>query len=151
LTRVLGLSTESLPWAMLGEFPTPITQLPSGATMPSGVGFVKRDDLSSNVYGGNKVRTLEVLFGDALERQSRAVFATGAYGSNHAVATALHAQRVGLSARAILFPQPISWAALENLRVTLEVSDKLYALPHFGFLPFRCCATRTDEIWAGSP
>ena len=134
--RVLGLKAQSVPWVELGEFPTPITELPGDATMPGGVGFVKRDDLSSNVYGGNKVRTLELLFGDALARQSKVVFATGAYGSNHAVATALHAQRVGLSARALLFPQPISWAALENLRVTLEVSDQLYALPHFGFLPF---------------
>jgi D-cysteine desulfhydrase len=136
LIRVLGLSAQSLPWALLGEFPTPITQLPSGAGLPAGVGFVKRDDLSSGVYGGNKVRTLEVLFGDALARESRVIFATGAYGSNHALATALHAPRVGLSARALLFPQPMSWAALENLRVTLEVSEQLYALPHFSFLPF---------------
>src|SRR5688572_4214692 len=125
-----------MPWVELGEFPTPVTPFPAGAGMPENLGYVKRDDLSSPVYGGNKVRTLEVLFGDALARESRTIFATGAYGSNHAVATALHAGRVGLSPRALLFPQPLSWAALENLRVTLALCDAVHALPHWSCLPF---------------
>lgn len=134
--RVLAGPSERIPWVELGEFPTPVTPFPGGAGIPEGTGFVKRDDLSSPVYGGNKVRTLEVLFGDALARGSRTIFATGAYGSNHAVATALHAPRVGLSPRALLFPQPVSWAALENLRVTLASSHAVHALPHWSWLPF---------------
>jgi len=125
-----------MPWAVLGEFPTPVTRLPASGGIPAELGFVKRDDLSSPVYGGNKVRTLEALFGEAVARGSRTIFATGAYGSNHAVATALHAPRVGLSPRALLFPQPESWAALENLRVTLAASDAVHALPHWSCLPF---------------
>ncbi|HEY6727364.1 MAG TPA: pyridoxal-phosphate dependent enzyme [Polyangiaceae bacterium] len=136
LFRVFAGSREPLPWAKLGEFPTPVTPFPGGGGIPENLGFVKRDDLSSPVYGGNKVRTLEALFGAALARESRTIIATGAYGSNHAVATALHAPRVGLSARALLFPQPVSWAALENLRVTLALSDAVQALPHWSCLPF---------------
>lgn len=136
LFRVLAGAGPAVPWALLGEFPTPITPLPASGGIPADLCFVKRDDLSSPVYGGNKVRTLEALFGDALARGSRTIFATGAYGSNHAVATALHAPRVGLSPRALLFPQPKSWAALENLRVTLAASDQVHALPHWSCLPF---------------
>jgi len=136
LFRVLAGAGPELPWALLGEFPTPVTPLPGSSRIPAELAFVKRDDLSSPVYGGNKVRTLEALFGDALTRGSRTIFATGAYGSNHAVATALHAPRVGLSPRALLFPQPESWAALENLRVTLATSDQVHALPHWSCLPF---------------
>lgn len=136
LFRVLAGPSEAIPWVELGEFPTPVTPFPGGAGIPENLGFVKRDDLSSPVYGGNKVRTLEALFGDALARQSRTIFATGAYGSNHAVATALHAPRVGLASRALLFPQPLSWAALENLRVTLALYDAVHALPHWSCLPF---------------
>lgn len=136
LFRVLAGPIEPLPWVELGEFPTPVTPFPRSATIAENLGFVKRDDLSSPVYGGNKVRTLEALFGDALARESRTIFATGAYGSNHAVATALHAPRVGLSARALLFPQPLSWAALENLRVTLALSDAIHVVPHWSCLPF---------------
>lgn len=134
--RVLAGPSDRIPWAELGDFPTPVTPFPGGAGIPEGIGFVKRDDLSSPVYGGNKVRTLEALFGAALAHGASTIFATGAFGSNHAVATLLHAPRVGLSPRAILFPQPISWAALENLRVTLALSHAVHVLPHWSCLPF---------------
>jgi D-cysteine desulfhydrase len=62
--------------------------------------------------------------------------ATGAFGSNHAVATVLHAGAAGLTGGAILFPQPPSWAALENLRVTLTHADPLHVLSHWLQLPF---------------
>lgn len=133
--RVLAGPSDRIPWVPLGEFPTAVTPFPGGAGILDGTGFVKRDDLSSPVYGGNKVRTLEVLFGAALAHGASTIFATGAFGSNHAVATALHAPRVGLSPRAILFPQPTSWAALENLRVTLALSGAVHALPHWSCLP----------------
>lgn len=121
----------------LGELPTRVERFErlerALGTAPL---YVKRDDLSSPIYGGNKVRTLEVLFGLARARGFRSVTAVGAFGSNHAVATALHAPRVGLEPRAILFPQPASWAALENLRVTAARTETLDVLPHWSFVPF---------------
>jgi D-cysteine desulfhydrase len=121
----------------LGAFPTPIERL---AALESEHGggplYVKRDDLSSPRYGGNKVRTLEVLFGAAKARGARRILAAGAFGSNHAVATVLHAGAAGLEGGAILFPQPPSWAALENLRVTLSHAAPLHVLWHWSALPF---------------
>ena len=73
--------------------------------------YVKREDESAEVYGGNKVRTLEFLFGEALARGARRIYSTGAFGSNHAAATVLHAPRVGLESGALLFPQPPSRTA----------------------------------------
>lgn len=98
--------------------------------------YEKRDDVSSSVYGGNKVRTLEVLLGHARARGCTHVFATGAFGSNHALATVLHAPRIGLRPGALLFPQPRSWAALENLRAVLGAGVPLSALAHWSWLPF---------------
>ncbi len=118
-----------LPWVELGDFPTPTRHV-------RGDVWVKRDDLSSPIYGGNKVRTLEALLGDARARGKRRIYATGAYGSNHAVATVLHAPRVGLDVGAILFPQPASPAALENCRVILAARPALVDLPHWSVLPF---------------
>jgi D-cysteine desulfhydrase len=100
------------------------------------VAYVKRDDLTSPVYGGNKVRTLEVLFGLAKSRGARRIYSTGAFGSNHCVAAALHAPRVGLEPCCVLFPQPYSIAALENLRVSPEKCVRFVALPHWSALPF---------------
>lgn len=127
---------EALPIAKLGDFPTPVESL---ANLSDRVGhdalFIKRDDLSAAAYGGNKVRTLEFLLGEALHEGLTSVVSTGAYGSNHAVATVLHAPRVGLQPEAMLFPQPASWAALENLRVTASRA-RLTALPHVGLYPY---------------
>src|SRR5262245_12751449 len=92
----------------LGELPTPVERLDAlERALGAGPLYVKRDDLSSPIYGGNKVRTLEVLFGIARARGFRTITAVGAFGSNHAVATALHAGRAELSPHAILFPQPV--------------------------------------------
>lgn len=122
--------------ASLGDFPTPVERL---AALERELGasalYVKRDDLSAEAYGGNKVRTLEVLFGRALARGASEIIATGAFGSNHAVATVLHAPRAGLRPGAVLFPQPPSFAALENLRVTLARAERLVVLPHWSCLP----------------
>ncbi|HEX2670472.1 MAG TPA: hypothetical protein VHM25_06355, partial [Polyangiaceae bacterium] len=52
----------------LGDFPTPVESL---GTVARDLGasesdaWIKRDDISSPVYGGNKVRTLELLLGQA--------------------------------------------------------------------------------------
>ncbi len=127
-----------LPRVALGEFPTPIESLDVVSRelrAPIGTAWVKRDDLSSPIYGGNKVRTLELLLGDAKAQGRSRVLATGAFGSNHALATALHAPRVGLESGALLFPQPISRAAFDNLQALVTTGATVHALPHWSALP----------------
>jgi len=122
----------------VGDFPTRVERLSELAPGLAGnldEVWVKRDDLSSAVYGGNKVRTLEPLFGQARREGRSAVYATGAYGSNHAVATVLHGKRLGFHTGVILFPQPFSAAAAENLRVSATRADEIVDLPHWSFLP----------------
>jgi len=129
----------AVPRVSLGEFPTPVESLAVVSRVlgvDSDDAWIKRDDLSSPVYGGNKVRTLEVLFGQARALGRRSVVASGAFGSNHALATALHAPRAGLEPGALLFPQPISLAAFENLRALVGTRTDLHALPHWSALPF---------------
>ena len=123
----------------LGDFPTPIEPLArvTGAAAPFAADtYVKRDDLSSPLYGGNKVRTLEALLGQARRDDRRIVFATGAYGSNHAVATVLHARQAGFRTGVALFPQPRSTTAIANLRVSLTQADEIVDLPHWSLLPW---------------
>jgi D-cysteine desulfhydrase len=107
--------------------------------------YVKRDDLTSPIYGGNKVRTLEVLFGLAKSRGVRRIYSTGAFGSNHSVASALHAPRVGLEPCCLLFPQPYSSAALENVRVSAEKCATFVSLPHWSALPMGIAWTYMAE------
>lgn len=138
-----GLSSH-VGFEVVGDFPTRVERLRELA--PGFAGnldevWVKRDDLSSAVYGGNKVRTLEPLFGQARREGRSSVYATGAYGSNHAVATVLHGKRLGFHTGVILFPQPFSAAAAENLRVSVARADDIVDLPHWSLLP-GCIAWR---------
>lgn len=125
-------------FSILGDFPTPVQPLallaPDFGRAAEGC-YVKRDDLSSALYGGNKVRTLEALLGQAQRQGQGWVAATGAYGSNHAVATVLHGGRLGFRCAALLFPQPLSDSARANLRVSLARADQVISLPHWSFLP----------------
>ncbi len=127
-----------VPRVPLGEFPTPVQSLDAVARevgCATGRAWVKRDDVSSPRYGGNKVRVLEVLFGDAVRRGATHIYTTGAYGSNHAVAMLLHAPVASLESGVVLFAQPPSFAALENLRVTLTCRPVVHSLPHWSLLP----------------
>jgi D-cysteine desulfhydrase len=137
-----------LPLSLLGNFPTPVeplTGLERALGVPAGSAYVKRDDLTSPLFGGNKVRTLEVLFAAALAQGATRIFATGAFGSNHGAATVVHAPRVGLEAGALLYPQPPSAAALGNLRAILAHAARFVALPHWSCLPAGILFTRMSE------
>lgn len=119
-----------VPFVSLGEFPTPV----SGASGVRDDLWLKRDDLSSSVYGGNKVRLLELMLGAAKERGARAVYATGAVGSNFVLASALHAPRTGLTPGAICFPQPLTPDA-ERSRRLVDERAQVVELAHWSLLP----------------
>ncbi len=62
------LLQENLPYVSLGEFPTPIEKLEGlGQAIDASNLYAKREDLSGKLSGGNKVRALEFLLGDALQ------------------------------------------------------------------------------------
>ncbi|MBM4136247.1 MAG: pyridoxal-phosphate dependent enzyme [Nitrospira sp.] len=55
--------SSKLPYVSLGEFPTPVEKLEQlGKDIGINHLFIKRDDLSGKVYGGNKIRKLPRCF-----------------------------------------------------------------------------------------
>jgi D-cysteine desulfhydrase len=99
--------TRSLPLAGIAEIPTPVDwpQAEWFEQLPIGPVWAKRDDLTGRAYGGNKVRKLDFLLGEALAKGAKSVLTFGAYGSNHALATAVHARALGLEPHVVLSPQ----------------------------------------------
>ena len=138
LLEIFPRLEKKLRFARIGELPTPVSSLEAIARELGQKGelWEKRDDLTSPLYGGNKVRTLEVLFGDALNAGATHVYATGAYGSNHAAATSVHAPRVGLVPGVMLYPQPPAPPARENLAMVLAGRPPLLDLPHWSAFPY---------------
>lgn len=80
----------------LAATPTPTERLDSLSETYDADLYVKRDDVTGAVVQGNKVRKLEYLLGDALERGADTVVTTGGVQSNHCRATAVTARKVGL-------------------------------------------------------
>jgi len=95
-----------LPHVTLGDFPTPIHRM-KNLENRLGVGelYVKREDKSSPLYGGNKIRKLEFLLGRAVHDRATHTISFGYAGSNHTLATAVFARRLGLSPISIHLPQ----------------------------------------------
>ncbi|MHB9029110.1 MAG: pyridoxal-phosphate dependent enzyme, partial [Candidatus Latescibacterota bacterium] len=116
LFRAYPLLGEKLPYISLGEFPTPAEELHHlGAVSGIGRLYIKRDDLSGNLYGGNKVRKLEFLLGEAVREGAKEVMTFGAAGSNHALAAAVYARQAGLRGILMLRPQPTARYVRKNL------------------------------------
>ena len=107
---------ESVDWMPLGEYPTPVEKL-AGICAAEGLSelYVKRDDLSSPYYGGNKVRKLEFVLARAKARGHDTVLTYGAVGSNHVLATIIHGRRVGMKTIALVAPQPNAAYVRRNL------------------------------------
>ncbi len=92
------MDTEDLPRRRLGTFPTPLMELPRlGALLDGPRLVIKRDDLTGRGLGGNKIRKLEFLLGEAVEQGCDTVITAGAAQSNHCRQTAAAAAACGLS------------------------------------------------------
>jgi 1-aminocyclopropane-1-carboxylate deaminase/D-cysteine desulfhydrase-like pyridoxal-dependent ACC family enzyme len=130
-----------IPWLELGAGPTPVERLdaPGGR---AGELWVKRDDLTSPLYGGNKVRKLEYLLADALRADAGRLITTGVVGSHHCLATAVHGRRVGLPTSLVLFPQPMTPHARQVAELNEAWADEVRLCNTFAAQPFVEAALR---------
>lgn len=93
-----------LPKINFGNFPTPLQKLDSiGKRFSRNNLYVKCDNCSGDLYGGNKVRKLEYLLADAQKQKATRLITSGFIGSNHALATALYGINNGFNVTLTLF------------------------------------------------
>ncbi|MFC1755313.1 1-aminocyclopropane-1-carboxylate deaminase/D-cysteine desulfhydrase, partial [Thermoproteota archaeon] len=127
---------DTVPHISLGDFPTPVKHLKKlGESLGIEHLYVKCDSLSGKDYGGNKIRKLEFLLGQAKKEDKKHILTFGGAGSNHALATAIYSQNLGLSCHLLLTPQPNSKFVRRNLlRAHLAGADLIYC-PSLKLLP----------------
>jgi 1-aminocyclopropane-1-carboxylate deaminase/D-cysteine desulfhydrase-like pyridoxal-dependent ACC family enzyme len=135
LFRSLPSLASRVPWVCLGDWPTPVTRLDPPAGFDGEV-WVKRDDLSSTLYGGNKVRKLEYLLADARRAGAGRLITTGVVGSHHCLATAVHGLGQGLPTSLVLFPQPMTDHAVEVAALNRAWSAETRSCGSFASQPF---------------
>ena len=116
----------SLPWLEVAKLPTPVERVDAVSDAAGASVWCKRDDLTALPYGGNKVRKLEWLLGDARARGCDTIVTTGAFGSHHVLATALYGRANGFEVHAVLFPQPWNEHVEAQLRADLKASAILH-------------------------
>ena len=112
-----GLS-DKIPYLQLANLPTPINRCSSlESTLHFEQIYIKHDDLTGadGLYGGNKVRKLEFLLADALNQGAKEILTFGSVGTNHGLATACYADKLGLKCLLMLKPQPNSPVVRQNL------------------------------------
>ena len=115
----------------LGNGPTPVRELTRlGESRGVAPLWIKDDGAYSSV-GGNKARKLEWLLADARRRGRKTILTGGALGTNHGLATATFARRLGMRTVLVLAPQPETGhvrAQLERLRAS---GAELHVAPGF--------------------
>lgn len=111
---------DELPWTRVPLLPAPTPIERAGPAL-----WVKREDRAGTLYGGNKVRKLEYLLGDALEIGGE-VLSIGAIGSHHLLATAVYGSRQGIRVHGVVSPQPDHPHVRENARALHAHAEKLW-------------------------
>ena len=103
---------EGVPRVSLGVVPTPVERVRldgADAGRDAREMWVKRDDLSAPLLGGNKVRALEFLLAGV--GRGDEVLTAGGTGSTHALATAVYARALGAACTIVRWRQEMNATA----------------------------------------
>ena len=128
-TQQARILLEKLPRARLGFFPTPLMRLNRMSELLGVNLFIKRDDFTGiSLFGGNKVRKLEYLLGQAQASGATYIITYGATQSNHAMETAAACRRLGI--QPILYLTAVVPPRADELRANLLLDHLLGAEIH---------------------
>jgi D-cysteine desulfhydrase len=134
----------ALPRTALATLPTPLLPAPRLSEAVGVEVWIKRDDQTGLLLGGNKARKLEFLCGEALARGADTLVTGGGAGSNHAQLTAAACARLGLKCVIVCYGDTPDVAPLG-----LRVSRRLGAEVVFTGSPDRASVdSRLEEVGA---
>ena len=118
-------------WFPIGTFPTPVHRL---VKLGGALGFdslwIKRDDQSGPLGGGNKVRKLEYLLADAKAKGCEALLAVGAADSNHVRAVVTYGKAAGFYTHCLLFSQSNTNFLENNFQAICAQADQVRQVTH---------------------
>lgn len=130
-----------VPWIpILTHVPTEVerlTELEKYLNLTHGEVYIKRDDKDHHIYGGNKLRKFEFIFGDALKRNKKGIITLGGIGSNHALAAAIITKELGLNCKLYLSLQPLTWHVQRSLLLYNYFNAKVHLSKSFEISLFK--------------
>lgn len=127
--QVINRITSLVPKFALTDYPTPLMPARKLSKELNNVElWFKRDDLISFGFGGNKIRGLEIILADALNKKANWLVTGAGVQSNHVRATAAAAAHTGLQCMAVYWGKPPT-----ILDGNYRFSRMLGAHPHFTY------------------
>ena len=120
------MDLSAFPRVALGSWPTPLDDAPRlAAALGSPPVLIKRDDVNGLGAGGNKLRKLEFLLGQAIADGADTIITFGALQTNHGRQTAAACAKLGLRCELVLTAKvPMKGDAYE--RSGNDVLDHLF-------------------------
>lgn len=116
--------------------------------------WIKRDDRTDLVYGGNKPRKLSRILAHARHIGADTLVTSGTVGSHHALATAVHGRAMGFEVHVVLAPQPRTTHAETVIRATIAQGAVVHPCPNLLLVPAWVAALRARlagqrrRVWA---
>jgi D-cysteine desulfhydrase len=128
-----------VPWMPLMDgVPTPVQKLEAfSKEFPGSTVYIKRDDITSSIYGGNKPRKFEFLFANAIAKKKDTMATAGGLGTNHGLASVLFSKALGLKSKLYVFKQPLTWGVQRKLLMYVKLGAEIKFLSNYGALVFR--------------
>jgi D-cysteine desulfhydrase len=144
ITRRFPRALDAIARVRLTNLPTPVERL-RALERETGIDqiWVKRDDRSGPLYGGNKPRKLEFILGEAVADGKTTVLTTGGIGTHHGLATAICARSLGLRCILVLLKQPLTEAVRRSLLLDQAAGAELHygsSVPRLTAVALRVCA-----------
>lgn len=119
----------------LATLPTPVERA-SWLDGPHSEVWIKRDDLSSPVYGGSKVRKLEWILANPPFHGREPIVSMGGIGSHHLLALALFLREQGRELHALMFETRPTPHILEDLAVMVSIGVNMWHVKTRAALPW---------------
>ncbi|MHA1611834.1 MAG: 1-aminocyclopropane-1-carboxylate deaminase/D-cysteine desulfhydrase [Promethearchaeota archaeon] len=118
---------EKIPRVSIIKFPTPVEKLDKLNERLGGMNiWIKRDDLTTPKYGGNKPRKFEFAFSHVLKKKKTRILTVGGIGTNHGLACAILSPEFGLETSIFMINQPLTNLVRKNLLCDYYFRAKLY-------------------------
>lgn len=112
---------KEIPRVDLAKTPVPVQRLKGLEEELGHEGiWIKREDLSHDVYGGNKARKFEYQLADAIEKGKKKIMTFGGLGSNQTLANAVYCREFedqGLEAVSFVYDQILTEHVRYNLKL----------------------------------
>ncbi|MEQ8768362.1 MAG: pyridoxal-phosphate dependent enzyme [Planctomycetota bacterium] len=126
-----------VPWCPLATLPTPVTEAKSLSSELGAPIWIKHDEATSPVYGGNKLRKLELLVAEADALGAHRWIVYGPLGSNWVLATCILGRLRGREVHAILFRRPLHEQSRRSFSLSSELATEAHVIAHPVLVPWK--------------